>query len=331
MVKIVLAYAAAIVAWSTTPIGIKFTSVTLNPSLSLYYRFSVTALLGLLILKIARIHMPWDKVSVKAYVILGFSLGGGLLAAYRGFQTLPSGLGAVIFGLGPIVAALVERLLIPAHKVTLSRYLASLVGLVGLIVIFIGRNPNMLSPDMAAVDSRYEYSGIVNGAMYLFLSLVIFNYGGVNLRKHILANKMQTNPFAISIGGFMVFSVALGLVILAARPWMPSLYNGPATVSELMFESLGIVYMAVVGSIIGFSSYNYIVMRLSVQTASMVNFVTPIAALALGAWLNAEVIFKSDFVGTGCVLLSIMMYLFGDQVLSRFKRSSASMIERQVV
>lgn len=331
MAKILLAYLAAIVAWSTTPIGIKYTSALLNPSMSLYYRFCVTALMGLVIVKVARIHMPWDRHAFKAYCILGAGLGGGLLCAYWGFQTLPSGLGAVIFGLSPIVAALIERALIPNYKISATRYLASLVGLGGLAIIFIGRNPALFGQTFELGENAYGYAGLIKGSLLLLLSLSIFNTAGVYLRKHVAVHNIQLNPFAISIGGFMVFSVISGLVLLLLLPWMPSLQTGPATTADLMKEGLGILYMAVVGSILGFSSYNYIVMRLSVQTAAMVNFVTPIVALGLGAWLNHEIILKSDYLGTVCVLMSIVLYLFGDQMLVRLKRQTAQTIGHQSI
>lgn len=320
MYKVIFAYLAAIVAWSTTPIGIKFTSVTLHPMVSLYYRFTATALLGLLVIKVARVAMPWHVTAVKAYLILGFGLGSGLAAAYLGFQTLPSGLGAVIFGLSPIIAALVERMLVPNYKISTSRYFASAVGILGLLIIFVGRNPDLLATDQGALALKYDYVGLLRGSLYLMLSMVLFNIGGVGLRRYVAKHNLMLNPFAISVGGFCLFGLLMGMVLLASSFWSSALHIGPANQTELISEGLGIIYLALVGSIIGFSSYNYLMMRLSVQSAAMVNFVTPVVALGLGVWLNHEVVLLSDYAGTVCVLLSIGLYLFGDQLLVSSKR-----------
>jgi len=315
-IKILFIYLSAVIAWSTTALGIQLSSETLHPLTSVYYRLTITTLLGIVILRLFKITIPWDKVSIKAYTILGTSVGGGLTIAYFGFQDIPSGLGAVIFGLSPIFVIIVERGLVPNARISLMKSFSAIVGLMGLAVIFIGRNPGLLNFDAQNDLGGVEYSELILSTILLMLSMVVFNIGAVILKSYVQENQLTLNPLTLSIGGFGLYSLFIGSLLLLMIPSMPTLAYGPEQTRVLYQETLSILYLAIVGSIAGFCSYNYIVLKVSVQAAAMVNFITPITALFLGVYVNNEVIIFSDYAGAGLVLFSILIYVFGDQALS---------------
>ena len=55
-------------------------------------------------------------------------------------------------------------------------------------------------------------------------------------------------------------------------------------------SALSIVYLALVGSALGFPLYFYLLKKLSPERVAIITLITPITALLLGAFLNGEII-----------------------------------------
>jgi len=77
---------------------------------------------------------------------------------------------------------------------------------------------------------------------------------------------------------------------------------------------LSIVYLGIFGSVIGFMFYYYIIKNLDVKKVSLITLITPILALILGQYLNAESIHMTIWLGSGIVLIGLAIYQFGELI-----------------
>jgi len=83
-----------------------------------------------------------------------------------------------------------------------------------------------------------------------------------------------------------------------------------------------IVYLGVMGSVVGFVSYYYVLSKLSPSTVALATLVTPVSALLLGKWFNHEIISFSIFSGTLFIMLGLIIHQFYNII----KRQGLSLI-----
>ncbi len=74
---------------------------------------------------------------------------------------------------------------------------------------------------------------------------------------------------------------------------------------------MSIVYLAILGTSVGFPLYFYLLKNIQAQRVALVTLITPILALLLGAFLNAELISTKVWVGTVFVLSGLAIYEYG--------------------
>ena len=89
------------------------------------------------------------------------------------------------------------------------------------------------------------------------------------------------------------------------------------TVAALVFEDLAdfkvnavsigsIIYLAVLGSVIAFLCYFWLLKRISVMTLSLITFVTPVVAIAIGVLFFGESMTTIIAIGTAMILSGIV-------------------------
>jgi drug/metabolite transporter (DMT)-like permease len=71
------------------------------------------------------------------------------------------------------------------------------------------------------------------------------------------------------------------------------------------------VYLAILGSALGFPLYFYCLKHLHAERVALVTLITPVTALLLGNWLNDEIISSRIWFGTGLILCGLAIYEYG--------------------
>ena len=100
----------------------------------------------------------------------------------------------------------------------------------------------------------------------------------------------------------MISLPLFALSVAIAGGWPESLPLKPA---------LSILYLAILGSAIGFPLYFYLLKKLKPERVAIVTLITPVTALLLGAMLNSEHISSKVWLGTGLILLGLAIYEYG--------------------
>jgi len=286
------AYLAVILIWSTTPLGIVWSSESINPTMAVLLRMLIAVTLGAMIIKSRQIELPWHKQALRVYSYSALGIFGGMLFSYMAARYLSSGVMSLVFGLSPVLSALLAQKISNEPKLSKVRMFSMLISLTGLAIV---------CADSFALKENSEY-----GLIFILLAVFFFSLSGVLVKSVHLA----IHPMATTVGSLTV-SVPLFFI-----SWI--VLDGTLDVSQWQARSVwATIYLGIFGSLIGFFAYFYVLQKLTASTVTLVTLITPVIALSLGAFLNNETISLNLIFGAFCVLFGLSFYHFGEKFLVR--------------
>ena len=112
------------------------------------------------------------------------------------------------------------------------------------------------------------------------------------------------------IGGFE--SITAGSLVVATPLFLLNFalqQDWPDTIATT--TALSIVYLAILGSAIGFPLYFYLLKNLSAERVALIALITPVTALLVGAALNDEIISTHVWLGTALIITGLAIYEYG--------------------
>ncbi|WP_077337822.1 DMT family transporter [Pseudocolwellia agarivorans] len=285
------AYFAVVLIWSTTPLGITWSSETVNPTLAVLARMVIAVVLGWLILKVSKIELPLNRQAFKLYGYSTIGIFGGMSFAYVAAQYISSGLISLIFGLAPILSGILAQKILNEPKFSKTKKFALLFAMVGLAIV--------------CYDKVFAQTGALSSDSYLGIAAVLcavffFSISGV-LVKSV---DIKINALASTVGS-LVFSIPFFVAV-----WL--VFDGTLPVDEWETKSLlAILYLGVFGSLIGFIAYYYVLQKLDASTVALITMITPVIAICFGALLNNETVTDNLIIGASFVMGGLALYQWG--------------------
>lgn len=278
-----VAYLAVVIIWSTTPLGIVWSSETVSPTLAVLLRMLIAIIPGMVILKLANINLPWSKQARKIYAYSCVGIFGGMLFSYLAAQYLASGMMSLIFGLSPIFSGVLAQKILDEPKFSRLKKLALAVALSGLFVV--------------CFDSMSLSENSVIGIAFILLGVFFFSLSGVMVKSVAI----DIHPLATTVGA-LTFSVPLFAIV-----WF--LVDGTLPYQEWHARSIwAILYLGIFGSLVGFLAYFFILQKLRASTVALITMMTPVFALYLGAVLNNETVSLHLIFGALLVMCGLALY-----------------------
>lgn len=290
--SVAFAYGLVVIIWSTTPLGIIWSSDSVSPSMAVLLRMLIATFLGLIVIKLNKIEFPWHRLALKLYFFSAMGVFGGMLLVYLSARYLSSGTISLIFGLAPIFSGLLSIKLLGEPPLSRIKLIALTTALFGLAVVF--------------WDGLSINSGAWPGYLLILGSVLFFCLSGILIKSVPIA----IHPIATTAGA-LILSLP-GFII----SWW--LLDGTIPVDQWQEKAIyAILYLGVFGSFIGFVAYYYILQKLPATTVVLVTLITPVIAMLLGHWLNQEVIGYQLVIGALGVIVGLGLYQFGDRVFKR--------------
>ena len=77
--------------------------------------------------------------------------------------------------------------------------------------------------------------------------------------------------------------------------------------------ALATVYLIIVGSILAFTAYLWLLARMSSTRVASYAYVNPVVALAIGAWLGNEHLSIQTIIGAAFIVASVSLILMGER------------------
>ena len=219
------------------------------------------------------------------YLASGLGLYAAMISVYWGAQYISSGLMSVVYGLFPMLTYLCAVLWLREPLWQPAKLLGVLLGVGGLVVIF---QPG----DAFSVVTAMGIIGVLGSAAIHAVSMVWVKRIGADVPA-----------LSVTAGGLVVaapfYLVTWGIVDGSL----------PTALPDRAFMS--IVYLALMGSVVGFVLFYDALKKVSAGAMALVTLVTPVLALIIGNQLNGEAIQMEVMIGAGLILFGLVVYNWG--------------------
>lgn len=285
---VLTALLAVYIVWGSTYLAIQFGVAAFPPFLMSSVRFLVAGAI-LYIWARARGAARPTAANWRAAAIIGtlLLLGGNGLVSLAEQQGVPSGLTALLVALSPIWMTLIDWL--RPHGVRPSAIVA-----VGLLLGF-GGVALLIAPAIFA-HTLHGFNPLL--MLIVPLSSLCWASGSVYARSASMpSSPLLANGIEMLAGG-----VALGVVGMAKGEWnqiQPEHFTLNAT--------LALVYLILVGSLVGFTAYIWLLRHTPLSVASTYAYVNPAVAVFLGWLLNGESLTPLTLAAAAVIIFSVCL------------------------
>jgi drug/metabolite transporter (DMT)-like permease len=299
--RILFAFTSVYLVWGSTYLFMRFAVETLPPVAVAGVRYFTA---GLLLFAIAAwrsgaepVRVPW-----RGHAIVGTLLTAGNGSVALAVQRIPSGVAALLVALTPCMMVLLEWWWRGGARPTLGVAAGLVLGLAGMAVLV---GPSALGGER--IDP-------VGAGIVLFGSTA-WAVGSVYSRTlPRFRSAVRTSAIQMLAGGLVVSLIAL-LVGDFGR-------FDPAAAS---FKSVfAFLYLILVGSLVGYSSYMYLLGVTSAARASTYAFVNPVVAVLLGAAFASEPLTPRVLAAGAIIVVAVaLITLYGGERSIHPKRRRA--------
>lgn len=252
-----LLFLATVLIWGLTWIAMSFQVGVVAPLASVFYRFVIaTAILLAFLAATGRLSVPARRHQpfIAAQAACLFSCN--FVSFYTAARYIPSGLESVIFSLSTVLNAMFARLFF-GERVNGRTLAAGALGVSGVALIF--------APDLL-VGFNLD---VAKGVALSLLGVTFFSLGNMaSRRNHLAGLKLET----VNLWG-MGYGVALLALALAAT-------GTPLAAPPNARYVWALLYLALFGSVVGFTTYLMLVARLGAAKAAYTTVLFPVVALA---------------------------------------------------
>ena len=268
--------------WGSTWLAIKIGLEDSPPFLSAGLRFAIASLVLSIIILLKRLSLLYKKKVWACMILTGVILGIGYGAVYWGEQYIPSGLTAILFSTFPLFVVFFSHFTIPDEKLRLRKIAGIGGGLLGVVLIF---------SDTMTLGMSFS----VWGAMALLFSAADLAVSNIVVKRDLT----QVNPIVLT--AVQMFFGAILLLLFG-------LIRERTSDFLITRNSIGaLVYLSLIGTVIAFAMYYWLMKRIQVTRISLIVLITPVVAVFLGWVLLGEIMNVRMIVGSAVVLGSVAL------------------------
>lgn len=259
--KELMLYLTTILIWGSTWIAIKFQLGTVDPMISVIYRFALASLILLAFCRIRGLQLAFGLKDHGFMALVGlclFSMNYWLV--YLSETYLTSGLVAVIFS-SMVFFNIANNAIFLKASVDLKTLAGAVIGIAGVALIFM---PEIRSFDLG----DHGLVGVLLGLVGVLLS----SWGNIasarNTRHQIPL--VQANAIGMAYGCIILALVALGL-------------GKEFTFSLSLAYAGSLCFLAFFGSVVAFGTYLTLVGTMGADKAAYAIMVVPVVALGISS------------------------------------------------
>ncbi|MDD1626536.1 MAG: DMT family transporter [Methylococcaceae bacterium] len=285
--RIKLSYITIILLWATTPLAIKWSGEGPGFLFGVTARMAIGTVCVLIILTLIRQRLPLHRKARLTYLAVALQIYGSMLPVYWAAQFIPSGWISVIFGLTPLMTALLAAIFLGERSLTPGKLLAYGLGVSGLVIMF-----------GSALQLGYE---AVLGIGGVLISVFLQSASSVWIKR--IAAKL---PALSQVTGGLLLALPAYLLT-----WGIADGHWPALLTPTSLAA--IIYLGVIATTLGFVLYYYLLTHLPATQVALITLVSPLLALMLGHSINHEPLTMKVITGTLLILSALIMHTFFDR------------------
>lgn len=295
---IVLAFFSIYVIWGSTYLLNKIAVTELPPFMLASIRFISAGIFIFILCGILKINLSITRQQLKNTLIAGFlflTFGNGVVV--WALKYIDSGFAALVISAQPLIIILLMRIL-DGKKIQPMSLVGVVLGIIGIY---------LLVSQKEVISQENSVLGIV----MIMLAMFSWAYGSLFVSKADLpANYFVNTGYQMLMGGVMLFA---GSLIFGEKWSLPGSWSAPTQFSMIL--------LIIFGSIVAFTSFNYLLKTVSPEKVATSTYVNPIIALVLGWYFLNEQITTQSLVAA-VVLLTGVYFINTRRKLVMYKRFS---------
>jgi len=278
---IIFAFFAIYVIWGSTYLLNKIAVTQLSPLFLAAIRFITAGLLIFGIAKSMKISLAINKKQLINCIIAGFlflAYGNGVFV--WALKYVDSGFGALEASTQPLMVLILMRM-IDGKKIKTSSIIGIILGIIGMYLL------------VSQKQLVYQENSII-GIIMIFTCVISWSFGSLFVAKAELPSNFFINTgYQMLSGGLLLFMASF----IIGEEWLsPLAWTGSVKFSMIL--------LILFGSIVAFTSFNYLLKVVSTEKVSTSAYVNPVIALLLGWYVLDEKI-------TGQPILAAVILLTG--------------------
>ncbi|OMP30762.1 EamA family transporter [Mangrovimonas sp. DI 80] len=296
---IILAFFSIYVIWGSTYLLNKIAVAQLPPFMLASVRFITAGILIFIISKIMRISLKISSRQLLNTIFAGFlflTFGNGVVV--WALKYVDSGFAALEISAQPLIVLILMRIL-QGKKIQPMSVIGVVLGVIGIYLL-------------VSQNEIVSKEGSIIGMVMILCCLLSWAYGSLFVGKAELPKNYFVNTgYQMLTGGIMLLLASL----IFQEQWvMPAEWENSVVIS--------MVLLILLGSIVAFTSFNYLLKTVSPEKVATSTYVNPIVALVLGWYFLNEHITAQSIVAAAVLLTGV--YFINTkktlEIFSRFKR-----------
>lgn len=293
---IILAFFSIYVIWGSTYLFNKIAVGELPPFMLASVRFVTAGVLIFMIAKIMGISIKINKRQLINSAIAGFlflTFGNGIVV--WALKYVDSGFAALEISAQPLVILLLMRIH-QGKKIKMMSFIGVILGFIGIYLLV--SQKQIISQENSVI-----------GMLMIFACMLSWAYGSLFVAKAELPSNYFINTgYQMFTGGIMLLIVSL----IFGETWtLPTEWSSDVQLSILL--------LILLGSIVAFTSFNYLLKIVSPEKVATSTYVNPIVALILGWYFLDEQITLQSVIAA-IVLLTGVYFINTKKKLAIFFR-----------
>ncbi len=275
---IVLALFCTYFIWGSTYLAIRFGIESFPPFLMAGVRFAVAGSVLYIVMRVLGAPNPSKQqwLGATAVGIMLPALGNGTVCYVQ--QTVSSSVAALSIATAPICMAIFSS--IWGHRITSKEWLGIAIGLAGIVLLNVGGS---LHGDMVS-------------AMLLIFAAASWSFGSVWSKHMGLQSGLMASASQMLAGGVVLLCV--------------SAFHGESWPQHVSAKSCGaMLFLVVLGSIVAYSAYQYLLKTVRPLVASSNTFVNPVVAFVVGIWFANEHVTTYEYIALAIILVGVILVL----------------------
>ncbi len=297
-------FASIYLIWGSTYLGIRFAIESLPPLLMTALRFALAGTVMYAWARLTGVPAPrrahWLPAARVGALMLLFGVGGTAWAEQR----VPSGAAALIVAVGPVWMVLVDWICYGGERPDLRVAGGLLLGLSGMALL--------VGPEQLAGAGRIDPIG----AGVILFGTITWAFGSLYSRDA----ELPTSP-VLATGMEML---AGGAILLLAGTIIGE-WGRFAPAQVTLRSVLALLYLAVFGSIVAFSTYLWLLKVVSAARVVTHAYVNPVVAVFLGWWLADEPLTPRTLLAAAVIIGGVLV------IVSRRERVRVPAVEPEHV
>ncbi len=278
----IFVYLVLCLIWGSTWMAIKLGLADAPPLWSAAIRFLIAVAILLVVAKVRGLKLPskprdWFVHAGPGVLMYGLSYA----SVYTAEQYISTSLTAVLFACFPVFVALLSHVMLPHDRLRRVAWPGMALGLAGVLVISwhtLQISGALLAGSMLAVFASFVSAlGVVLHKRYCMKTDIVV----------AAATQMMFGVFVL-LSGALLFESYGDLV------W------SPASVGS-------IIYLSILGTVVAFLGYYWLMTHISVVAAAMIAFVTPLVASVIGTVFFDESFALPTAIGGAMVLAAVVI------------------------